>query len=309
MKFILAAVFVACSIFAVTAEDPAWSDLRGSFLIGKDEGFAQFPRTIREELFSTENWASTGNDCSNGGKFSGNQYVKNNDYSVGLLYDVNGVIAGIQMLIPHDVVLSENNTLKYGEVPMYANATYNNEEYFVLTAYFVDPSTICSTGRSDDALTTGGTGSGLWIQNGDSVLEVPQTRPEGEDAVSTGWTQNNCFPAMGYHNFYKMNEYEPQECTKMQPIFGLYNRDLELHGFGFITPGTIINPRFEQPPATAIKLILGNTPQCVLDIEEKIGVSSLHVYFAPRPWFITCPIFRAVGAYVSSARNWISSLG
>jgi len=309
MKFILATVFVVCSIFAVNAEDPAWTDLRGSFLIGKDEGFAPFPRTIREDLFTSENWTSTGNDCSNGGKFSGNQYVKNNDYSVGLLYDVNGVIAGIQMLIPHEVVLSENNTLKYGEVNMYANQTFADKEYFVLTAYFVNPSTICTTGRSDDSLVTGGTGSGLWIQNGDSVIQVPQTRPEGDDAVTSGWTQNNCFPAMGYHNFYKMNEYAPKNCTEMQPIFGLYNRNRELQGFGFITPGTIINPRFEQPPAAAIKLILGDTPQCVLDIEEKIGVTSLHVYFTSQPWFITCSIFRAVGSYVSSAKNWIASLG
>jgi len=304
---------VACGAFA--AADPAWSELRGSFLIAKQESFAPFPRTIREALFSSQSWgrtSATENDCTNGGKFNGVQYVKNNDYSVGLLYDVNGVIAGIQMLIPHNVVLSDQNPVMYNAVGMYVNATYNNEEYFVVTAYFVDPTTICSTGRTDAALAEDGTGTGLWIQNGptpDSLLEVPQTRPEGDEAVSTGWTQNNCFPAMGYHNFYRQSEYAATDCVQMDPIFGLWNKDGELHGFGIITPGNITNPRFEQPPPTAIKLILGDTPQCVLDIQERIGVTSIHVWFTPRPYLITCSIFKAIGSYASSASSWIRNLG
>jgi len=303
--FIIATVLVACGAFA--AADPAWSELRGSFLIAKQESFAPFPRTIREELFSTENWvrASPENDCSNGGKFNGNQYVKQDDYSVGLLYDVNGVIAGIQMLLPHTTVLSADNTLRYDLVKLYTNATYNDQEYFVITAYFVNPANICSGGRSDEALTEEGTGSGLWLQNGPGeFLEVPKKRPTTGD-----WTVNNCFPAMGYHNFYRVPNYTPTNCTQMDPIFGLYNRNNDLHGFGFITVGNDTRPRFEHPPPTAIKAILGDTPQCVLDIQEKIGVTSLHVYFVPSPWFITCSIFRALGSYARSAMDAFSNMG
>lgn len=72
----------------------------------KDEAFAPFPKTIRDEQFTTEGWvpvSSTEDDCTNGGAFNGIQHVKttNNskDYSVGLLYDKNGIIAGIQMLV------------------------------------------------------------------------------------------------------------------------------------------------------------------------------------------------------------------
>lgn len=43
--------------------------------------------------------------------------------------------------IPHNEVLTPTNNLDYNAIPMYQNATYDGEEYFVLTAYIVDPST------------------------------------------------------------------------------------------------------------------------------------------------------------------------
>lgn len=59
----------------------------------------------------------------------------------------------------------------------------------------------------------------------------------------------------GFHNFYSIQQYEDTNCTEMVPVFGLYNKDSKkLHGFGFITVGNIINPRFEQPPPPAIRV-------------------------------------------------------
>lgn len=77
-----------------------------SFLIGKDEAFGPLPRSINEinnsNSSSNASWvptSSTQDDCANGGLFNGIQYVKENDFSVGLLFDKNGIIAGIQMLV------------------------------------------------------------------------------------------------------------------------------------------------------------------------------------------------------------------
>ncbi|CAL8069884.1 unnamed protein product [Orchesella dallaii] len=311
-KFVLAVVGLAFCSAVVIADAPAWSDLRGSFLILKDESFAQFPRTIDDaEAGGYTAVSSTPNDCSNGGLFNGIQYTKTNDYSVGLLYDIGGVIAGLQMLIPHNTVLNENSTLRYGDIPMYNNVTYNDVVYFILTTYFVNPSTICSRGRTETELEQDGTGSGVWIQNGTSAaasVQIPLSRPV---ATSKGWTENNCFPAMGYHNFYMLDQYSRTNCQLMQPIFGLYNADDELHGFGLITPGNIDNPRFEHPPDTAIKMILGSdkTPQCVIDLEQRIGITSLHVYFIPRPYLWTCSVTRTIGNYFQTARNWLSNIG
>jgi len=313
MKFFLTLALVAA--LGAVANGQSWNDLRGSFLIGKDEAFAPFPRSINEINNGNETWvpaSSTQNDCANDGLFNGVQYVKQNDYSVGLLFDVNGIIAGIQMLIPQSVVHTDTNDLDYNAIPMYQNATYNGERYYVLTAYLVEPSTICTTGRTEASLTEEGTGTGLWIQNGGSaedVVEVPQDRPESEDeSENDGWTKNNCFPAMGFHNFYSIDQYERTNCTEMVPIFGLYNKDSKkLHGFGFITAGNIINPRFEQPPPPAIRLILGagRTPQCVLDLQAREGVTSLHVYFISEPTKITCPVVETTVSYFKVATSWL----
>jgi len=312
-KLFLAVALVATFGSAVIADhDPAWTDFRGSFLIGKNESFAPFPKTINDELVSSENWVQVSTDCTNGGKFNGFQYVKNNDYSVGLLYDTQGTIAGIQMLIPKSVVLTSTNTLNYDAIPMYQNATYNGQDYYVLTAYLVEPSTICGAGRSAEDLSEDGTGTGLWIQNGTSasaLVPVPQNRPESENEdENDGWTKNNCFPAMGYHNFYSIQQYVDSNCNEMVPIFGLYNKNSkQLHGFGFITVGNITNPRFEQPPAAAIRMILGagRTPECVLEVQEREVVTSLHVYFTEEPWKIACPIIESSVSYFKAATSWI----
>jgi len=294
----------------------SWNDLRASCLPGKAEGFAQLPRSINEINNGDEEWApvsSTENDCSNGGLFNGIQYVKQNNYSVGLLFDVNGIIAGVQMFIPHNVVLTETNNLEYGSLPMYQNVTYDGEDYFVLTAYVVEPSTICTTGRTAASLTEEGTGTGIWIQNGpsaDTTVQIPQNRPESEnEATNQGWTKNNCLPSMGFHNFFSVKQqWAPTSCTKMVPVFGLYDKDSKkLHGFGFHTVGNIIDPRFEQPSMAIIRLILGagNIPQCVVDIKDREGITSLHVYFRSAPQLISCPVVESGASYVRVGASYI----
>jgi len=315
MKFFLTLALLGA--LGAVGNCQSWNDLKASFLPLKNENFGHLPRSINE-IQNNPNltWvpvSSTENDCSNDGLFNGIQYVKENDYSIGLLYDVNGIIAGIQMLIPHSVVHTSTNEVVYDAIPMYQNVTYNGEDYYVLTAYVVDPSTICTTGRTEASLTEEGTGTGLWIQNGASAedtVQVPQDRPESEDEdENDGWTKNNCFPAMGFHNFYSIKQYEETNCTEMVPVFGLYNKDSKkLHGFGFITVGTIINPRFEQPPPLAIRTILGvgRTPQCVLDVQAREGVTSLHVYFISQPSKIACPIMDTTAEYLKVAANIVS---
>lgn len=79
-----------------------------SCLPGQAEGFAQLPRSINEVTSRNEGWApvsSTQDDCSNGGLFNGIQYVKQDNYSVALLFDKNGIIAGIQMLVSQNLTV------------------------------------------------------------------------------------------------------------------------------------------------------------------------------------------------------------
>jgi len=113
---------------------------------------------------------------------------------------------------------------------------------------------ICTTGRDPSQIPVEGTGTGLWIHDGPSpanAVEVPKTRAE---AINTGWTQNNCFISMGSHNFYQVETYDPTNCTAMRPLFGLYNKEDDMLGFGFIIPGTVQNSRFENPPLAAVRV-------------------------------------------------------
>jgi hypothetical protein len=314
MKFFLALALVAA--LGTVANGQSWNDLRASCLPGEAEGFAHLPRSISEISSSDAGWApvsSTPNDCSNDGLFNGIQYVKDSNYSVGLLFDVNGIIAGVQMFIPHSVVLTGTNDLDYDATPMYQTATYDGEDFYVLTAYLVDPSTICTTGRTEASLNEGGTGTGVWIQNGTSAedfVQLPQDRPESEnESVNNGWTKNNCLPSMGFHNFYSVKQqWADTNCTEMVPVFGLYNKDTKkLHGFGFHTVGNIIDPRFEQPSMAIIRLILGagNIPQCVVDIKAREGITSLHVYFISQPQLISCPAVESGISYVKVGASYV----
>jgi len=263
-----------------------WDDFRVTYAANAFGHFNRLPRTLNES--GAEDWALVSESCDNNGQFNGMQYIVPGDVSAALLYDVNGVIAGIQALFDKSEIQA-NNTFDYETLsPMYQTYIINETEYFLLTAYFVDPEIICTTGRTPEDLPVDGTGTGLWIQEGptsDTSVQVPYLR---DDAIGESWTENNCFPGMGSHNFYRVEEYDSVSCTVMRPLFALYNRAGEMLGFGFIVPGTQINPRFENPPLLAIQAILGDTPECIVDISNTIGLTSLHVYFVDTPWFIAC---------------------
>jgi len=282
------ALLLVANFHASLSQELIWDDLRLTYNINPFGHFNRVPRTIRDPNFEEQGWVSISADCANNGAFNGNQYMVPGDYSAVLLFDVNGVIAGIQQLLNKTAILGPDNNVNYPALPVYQSISYEDQEYFVLTSYFVNPEIICTTGRNDSSLETEGTGTGLWVQNGTNPLSfvyVPRNRSEGYEQ---GWTRNQCFPGMGSHNFNRVEEYTGHNCTEMFPVFGLYNRVDELMGFGFISPGAIINHRFENPPNAAIQLILGETPQCVLDTNDRIGLTSMHVYFMDSPWLIIC---------------------
>ena len=81
---------------------------------------------------------------------------------------------------------------------MYNRDTINGIDVYVLTVYFVDPSTICSEGRDAAQLKTASTGSGLWLQNGTNPIIDSIQAPLYENAVgSTNWIKGGCYPSMG----------------------------------------------------------------------------------------------------------------
>jgi len=224
------------------------------------------------------------------GFFYGTPVTDPNDSLMHLLLDVNGIIAGIQAWFPHDEVLTPENEYRYGNVAMYQNITVNGRTFFVVTAYFVEPSIICEGGRTEESLTTEGTGTGLWFQNGPTPADLIQVPMNRADAEAEGWSHNSCFPGMGRHNFFQVDKFEETGCLETRPAFILYNKQDEMTGFGFTAQGVAASARWvEHPPNLAIELILGEpVPQCVLDQNTLVGTTTMHVYFVDHPWNFNC---------------------
>jgi hypothetical protein len=267
-----------------------WSDFRTHYNLNALNGFFKMGRTEAE----AEGWTKINTVCESAGdgnSFAGFRYENPEDEGVVLIFDVNGIIAGIQARMAHDSILSDGplNPFRYDLVPMFQNITENDKTYFILTAYFVQPEIICTVGRNETDLETEGTGTGLWFQNGPTPTDLILVSKNRTEAINDGWTKNSCFPGMGSHNFFAVETYESKNCTESQPTFLLFNKQDELQGFGFTVTGNAESKYFEHPPNAAISIILGEpVPQCVLDSNTLLGTTTMHVYFVPQPWLIGC---------------------
>lgn len=280
---------VLLGIFACQTAAVHWDGLRVTFGQAPSEiAFAEMPRTANEA--STEGWHTISTTCTNSGLYAGYRYKLRNDNSINLLFDRNGIIAGIQALLPHDEIMNPNNRYRYDLVPMFQNETIDGRSYVVLTAYFVLPDTICTIGRSVQDLINQGTGTGLWFQNGptpNSLINVPRMRAAAADL---GWTNCECFPGMGLHNFYEVHRWHETNCDRIQPTQVTFNLDEEMTGFVFQISGPSTSTRFETPPNEALYAIIGpeRIPQCIIDQNTNFGFSSIHVYMIDQPWLIGC---------------------
>jgi charged multivesicular body protein 7 len=278
-------------VFVALTNAAQWTDLRVQYDINPVGHFRRKPKLEREAVELGWRPVTPTGDCSNGGQYNGFRYIEPEEDSLVLIFDVNGVIAGMQMLLAHSAILSENNTFQYSDVPHFNNATFEGAEYFVLTAYFVNPSIICTSGRNESDLITVGTGEGVWVQEGPTpttFLEIPMLR---EEALLTGWSDNNCLGGMGTHSWYRMEDYATTNCTVQTPVFGMWNRQMELQGFGFSAVGLTAKSNFENPPTAAVRLITGApAPECLFEMSDLVGLTTMHVYFIDNPWLIACSL-------------------
>jgi len=280
-----------CFCVAVNArQQKQWTNLKVHFdvnLLSKYYYQTQ-PRQVTNTVANS--WTNlSGDDCTNGGKYNGFRYVENAEsLGMALLYDVQGTIAGIQMILDKPTI-EANNDYHFSAVPIYNPDTINGQDVYVLTAYFVDPSTICTTGRASSDLTSTGTGNILQVQNGttpDNLLLMPRNRAT---AIAQGWSKNQCFIGMGYHNFYEVEHMADQNCLETVPLFGLYDNNGDQIGFGFAATGKVVQNHFENPPSTAVRLIVGPTvPQCLLDKADNPGLTTMHVFFTDYPNLYAC---------------------
>ncbi|KAL5022531.1 hypothetical protein ScPMuIL_001686 [Solemya velum] len=226
-----------------------------------DEGFVKF------------------SDCLDNNELRGNRYMDDGDVFLILIYDVNGYIAGIQAGFPKSFSSTyPPDTLK----PPFID----DGDKWVVTIYFVDPSIICTTGRTQQEFNSDGTGTNLYIQTGTNPETDYMIIPRDEkDLDGTLWNKGGCFPVMGVHYWYNNSREIP--CDEFLPVFPMYNGG-KLNAFGWVFFAKPDFSKWAEFPPTQIELLLKvflkQVPRCA----KGSDLSSLHMYLTKDPFKDMC---------------------
>jgi hypothetical protein len=113
----------------------------------------------------------------------------------------------------------------------------------------------------------------------DDVLKAPlaQTGADSEDF----WIKNKCYPTMGTHYFSEDVSKEDATCKDMTPFQLIYIKG-KLSGFIFQHIAELTGIRWESASQNALKLIMNNPAQCLLDFAgtkfEDNKTKTMHVF-------------------------------
>lgn len=263
-----------------------WNDFRATWGAVPTMNYFRLPRNIIDA--QADGWLQKSTDCENDGDFNGFRWTHPNDSGLALLFDANGYAGGVQALVPQEDLFVSGQYFQFDQIPMYQNHTIDGITYFVVTAYFAVPENMCIESPTHEGNI--GTSSKVWFQNGKGIGNLKEAYKHRSDAISNGWTVNNCIPGMGWHNFYEVETWQEVNCEAYQPTCILYDEKDEMHGFCLTFPGNSPKSKYFEHPSTAgIAATLGETaPQCLLDSVELIGTTTMHIYFTNNPWVIGC---------------------
>jgi len=266
---------------AATADQP-WTNLKTTFGLPGGVSFHAQPRTQVEAIEAGLSPISSDNVCA--GKHLGFAYADPDEPSLVLLYDEAGYIAGVQSTLLKIAV--DTNFFDITNMPAYTEGTFFDQEAWFTTAYFVDPEVICNGGRTEQQWNEQGTGDRLWVQVGetpDNFRKIPLTDATAEE---NGFYKHKCFPGMGTH-WIEFNYDLDQDCNSVFPVQILYDHGV-LTGFVWQHNAFLPGTRWEHPNELAINGIVQDPPQCMLDMVEKPGLSTMHHYFFEYPWLTQC---------------------
>ncbi|KAL8618127.1 hypothetical protein ACOMHN_034354 [Nucella lapillus] len=270
--------------------DPDWDGLRVTFGLNLLKSFNKIPRTMQDAI--DHDWVQLDGNCGNNSQFLGHRYIKDDDRAVITLYDVKGYIAGIQTSFLANVNGQTYPPQKQrGNIFQLESDSTTNNDYYTLTAYFVNPDNICHGGRTEKEFQEGGTGSDLYIQMGsdpvNDVMKIPKLQ---SDVGKTAWSKGQCFPLMGLHYWYNVSE--DMSCNDFQPVFLLYTGG-KLNAFGWAMGVDLTSPRYEHPPHKVISKFMTPVPKCLYNYPR---LSTMHIYL--KDSYITsymCPLSSLFG--------------
>lgn len=167
------------------------------------------------------------------------------------------------------------------------------KEYWVITQYFVSDEYLA---YSKEARKQSYDNSQLlqeqyvWFTGFYGKLYKVPVR--GDKIPDAGFTEQNCIPWMGHHYYWNMTK--DTECTddNIHPYFPLVKSN-RIVGAGSLTAGIMEFDEdetdfCEKPAKAAVQLIVNKGPQCLYDLAEKPGFTTMHVYYVDDPYWITC---------------------
>lgn len=271
---ILCFLLGAGSAFLLDTKQYKWDNLKVTWGPNplSSNYFVGMPRTVTD---AEHNGFKKIGGCDNTAHWRGQRYIKNDDYSVVLLYDVNGFIAGIQTTVPKD------QGRNYPKPPIEPPFVSEGNRW-VISAYFVDPSIICTKGRTAQEFNADGTGTNLYIQNSTSPEHSVLIPHKETDIRATKWVEGNCFYTMGKHYWYNLRA--DTNCDTIFPAFLLYSHG-ELTAFGWALLTNLTSARYEHPTHGSYGLFMKTVPTCL----NTAGVlSTMHIYLTGNYALDTC---------------------
>jgi len=265
---LLVLLCLSASVFGIPDPLASWNSLHATWTLNPLKGFDLLPRqqTEKHDFGFVE-------DLCEGNTFRGRRYMSKGDSAIFLLFDKNGIIAGIQTSVKKT---DFTPTMKKGFV--------EEKYYWTQTAYFVDPDTICTKGRTKADLDRDGTGTGLWIQTGPDPSKDLVTFPLSEKEIkNTKWgPKGKCLPTMGAHYWHNVSL--GMDCDDFFPNCLLYNHG-QLTAFCFAINGVVESPRYDNPHPTNDKVggFIDPVPKCFFSDKTFFKLTTLHIYFHSNP--------------------------
>jgi hypothetical protein len=270
------ATVLSCVYVSEAQREVPWDDLRIKWDVNifDENTFRQYPLTQADAVSQGFDAVDAeGAACEDG--LPGSRYATDGDLTTIVVYDANGFIAGVQMAISQSDAAANGGGYPFDQMSAFRPQTIDGVDYWVLAAYFVEPSVVC-VGRTQEEFEESGTGTGLYIMTGPELTDYENPANTEGEVGSSEWVHGYCFLSMGEHYWYNVSEDLP--CDEMFPAFLLYNQG-ELTGFGWAVQGIYQSDHTEYPPSFVLNLFINPIPTCLPGIVDDIGVTTQHIYF------------------------------
>ncbi|XP_032521633.2 uncharacterized protein LOC116773315 [Danaus plexippus] len=277
----------------VSKYDPG---LRVKFNVGFNPGnnfFFNVPRTIAAAIH--DHWSLTPRPS---GPLASLSMYCHPDLTVCALFDDNGKAAGLQIALDQTELKNNKYDMKQTGFVEWAVTLRDGSirRFWAIQMYFVDqeylnlPAADREASYDDSKLLQQ---DSLWLTGFNGTVD--RISSKDSDIQESVFTRQACIPWMGRHYYHKMTKSTQCRADTMYPWFPLTDSG-NLIAVGMMVIGSypVKESRdwFEHPPRLAVSTIVPEGPECLYQLAENPGVTTMHVYFINTPWGVGCPLWR-----------------